>query len=212
MSNMWQKEVTRPTLLLPLLIIIIMPLFFFFFKTPKPKTKPKQKWWHYTTSIWLLRDLLFLPHSRYLWPREAPEHGERTMNDWAEYPLYYSYDRVLFGFFGFSIKEEEEEERREETIIAILAFATIRDWRANGFFFFHLYGTIMWFSRRGNESIPPPMCSSLYTKIGVTEFIFATPLPLRVFILPICVVHEENKNRTGKKKKKKLLRRSTDHL
>jgi hypothetical protein len=30
MSNMWQKEVTRPTLLLPLLIIIIMPLFFFF--------------------------------------------------------------------------------------------------------------------------------------------------------------------------------------
>jgi uncharacterized membrane protein affecting hemolysin expression len=30
MSNMWQKEVTWPTLLLPLLIIIIMPLFFFF--------------------------------------------------------------------------------------------------------------------------------------------------------------------------------------
>lgn len=112
------------------------------FQTPKPKTKPKQKWWHYTTSIWLLRDLLFLPHSRYLWPREAPEHGERTMNDWAEYPLYYSYDRVLFGFFGFSIKEEEEEERREETIIAILAFATIRDWRANGFFFFIFTGRL----------------------------------------------------------------------
>jgi hypothetical protein len=36
---MWQKEVTRPILLLPLLIIIIMPLFFFLFEPQNPKQK-----------------------------------------------------------------------------------------------------------------------------------------------------------------------------